>query len=83
MLILTAAFQSGGSSFLSRRAPQVHQHKVTLLFIKEVIFPFSVFALFSLMSHVRKKDAGVWEKEHFKVIVTANVPVLHLIQVDF
>lgn len=55
MLILTGGFQSRASSFLSRRAPQVHQHKVALLFIKEVIFPFSGFSLFSFLSHVRKK----------------------------
>lgn len=55
MLILTGGFQSRGSSFLSRRAPQVHQHKVALLFLEEVIFPVSACSLFSLLSHIRKK----------------------------
>lgn len=35
MLILTGGFQSRGSSFSSRCALQVHQHKVTTLFPKK------------------------------------------------
>lgn len=59
MLILTGGFQSRGSSFSSWCAPQVHQHKVTLLFKKEVVFSFlSVFTVStpppSLLSHLKK-----------------------------
>lgn len=54
MLILTGGFQSRGSSFSSWCAPQVHQHKVTLLFKKKgscfflpvYIFFFSFTSLF-------------------------------------
>lgn len=56
MLIPTAGFQSRASSFLSRRAPQVHQHKVAPLFIKEVIFPlFSVLPSVSCRLKKKKK----------------------------
>lgn len=89
MLILTGGFQSWGSSFSSWCAPQVHQHKVILLFKKEVIFPSCMFFFHSSLSLcflcvfclVSKKtqNTRLWEKQCFKVIVTAIE--IHLTQV--
>lgn len=46
MLIWTGGFQSCASSFSSWCAPQVHQHKVTLWFLRGSCFFLPVFALF-------------------------------------
>lgn len=48
MLILTGGFQSQDTSFSSWCAPQVHQHKVTPLFKKEVVFSSCLFLFKSL-----------------------------------
>lgn len=55
MLILTGGFQSQDTSFSSWCAPQVHQHKVTPLFKKEVVFflPVYFFLTPSSLSHSR------------------------------
>lgn len=87
MLILTGGFQSQDTSFSSWCAPQVHQHKVTPLFKKEVVFSFlflfnslffltlalslSLLCVFCLVSKNKKEDTRLWEKRSFKVIVTA------------
>lgn len=47
MLILTGGFQSQDTSFSSWCAPQVHQHKVTPLFKKEVVFLLPVYFFLS------------------------------------
>lgn len=70
MLILTGGFQSCGTSFSSWCALQVHQHKVTLLFKKGSCFFLPAFSLLSLLCLVSKKTWD-WEKQRFKVIVTA------------
>lgn len=66
MLILTGGFQSRGSSFSSRCALQVHQHKVTTLFPKKgnlffFFLPVSsvFFSCFSVSSHKKQTfDSG-------------------------
>lgn len=84
MLISTAGFQSSGSSFfISACTTSSPTQSHSALYEGSY---FSFLCLCSVLPSVscqKKRDTSVLEKKHFKVIVTANVPVLHRIQVDF